>query len=338
MERTRRLKASLRDVAREACVSIATASMALNNKPGVSQETRIRVEEAAARLGYGLTRRPHGKCLAVWVPPPVVGSMGGAHFQSIILRGVSLASEERGFQSMYIATTYGSLGEPLPVPDLQDVDVEGIIILAATVGHLVHAGKTRKPVVLVDTYRQFPQVPSVDNDDEGGSYLAVRHLISLGHSSIAYIGSSTAHGIQTWQGFRRAMLEARLPIDPGMIEEVPWGPAHSHEAMLRILERGKRPTGLFCGGDELAYGAIRALQESGLSVPDDVAVVAMDDIPFSESSSPPLTTVRICIEEMGRKAVDILTRLINGEELTSTQIVLKNELVVRHSCGAKLRE
>jgi LacI family transcriptional regulator len=313
--------------------------MALNNRAGINRETRRRVEETAARLGYAGVRRAAGRRIAVWMPQ----STAPDEFQVLLLRGISLACAEAGFQTVYVATVPGRYGEPIPLPDPRDLDVEGMVVLAGPgQAHLPHLSAFPGGAVLLDTHRQHADCPSVDNDDEGGGYLGVRHLLALGHRTIAYIGGHGAHGTLAWRGARRALAEAGQVIRAEFVADAEWSVDAGFRAMTTMLERAAtpflplppHPTAVFCGADILAYGAIHALREHDLRVPEDVAVVAMDDIEMSAHFNPPLTTVRVPILEMGATAVRMLLGLLAGTWDSPQHIVLPNELVVRASCGA----
>ncbi len=324
-------RVTLEDVAREAAVSVATASMALNSRPGINAETRRRVEEAAARLAYAGVRRAPGRRIGVWMP-----SQGAAdQYQAMLLRGVSLASAEAGYQTVYITTTTGRYREPIPVPDPRDLDIEGIIVPSGpSLGHLARLASFPSLTVLVDAHNLFPHCPSVDHDDEGGAYVATKHLADLGHTVIGYVGGSLAHNTLTWRGFRRALAEAGRVIHPGLAFDGSWSTQRGYRAAARMLEARVRPTAIFCAADVLAFGVIHTLQEHGLRVPEDVAVVSMDDVELAAHFSPPLTTVHVPIQEMGATAVRMLVGLLDGTWQGSTHLVMSDSLVVRRSCGA----
>jgi DNA-binding LacI/PurR family transcriptional regulator len=324
-------RVTLEDVAREAVVSVATASMALNNRPGINAETRRRVEEAAAHLGYAGVRRAPGRRIGVWMPDQSAADQ----YQAMLLRGVSLASAEAGYQTVYITTTLGRYREPVPVPDPRDLDIQGIIVPSGpSLGHLARLASFPGLTVLVDSHGLFPHCPSVDNDDEGGAYIATQHLTGLGHEVIGYVGGAAAHNTLTWRGFRRALAEAGRVIYPELTFDGSWSTQRGYRSATRMLEAPRRPTAVFCAADILAFGVIHAFQEHGLRVPEDVAVVSMDDVELAAHFNPPLTTVRVPIQEMGATAVRMLVGLLDGTWTEPTRIVLPDSLIVRRSCGA----
>jgi len=306
--------------------------MALNSRAGVNRETRRRVEEAAERLGYAGVRRAPGRRLGVWMSPYKAADPYGA----MLLQGISLASAGAGYQVVYITTVLGRYGEPVPVPDPRELDVVGIVgPIGPGMAHVARASSFPGAFVLVDAHSQFPQCPSVDNDDAGGATTAVEHLLSLGHQEIGYIGGLGAHNVLTWKSYRRALAKAGRVIRPEWTADGSWDVDSGYQAVTAMLEHGRHPTALFCSADALAYGAIHALHEHGLHVPDDVAVVAMDDVALSQHFNPPLTTVRIAIEEMGATAVRMLLGLLDGSWTGPTHVVLPNTLMLRESCVAR---
>ena len=305
--------------------------MALNSRAGVNRETRRRVDEAAERLGYAGVRRAPGRRLGVWMSPHKAADPYGA----MLLQGISLASAEAGCQVVYITSVLGRYGEPVPVPDPRDLDVVGIVgPIGPGMGHVARIASFPGTAVLVDTHSQFPHCPSVDNDDAGGAAMAIQHLLSLGHQDIGYIGGLGAHNVLTWKSYRTALANAGRVIRPEWTADGSWDVDSGYQAVRAMLQRGNHPTAFFCSADALAYGAIHALHEHGLRVPGDIAVVAMDDVALSQHFNPPLTTVRISIEEMGATEVRMLLGLLDGSWTGPTHVVLPNKLMIRESCGA----
>ncbi|NPV54915.1 MAG: LacI family DNA-binding transcriptional regulator [Firmicutes bacterium] len=339
------MKVTIKDVAKFAGVSIGTVSAVLNNKSTVSEESRRKVNEAIQKLGYRSNASARRLVL------------NRSENIAVILNGNSLSSSSYLF---YAAVIKGIVRELAPtryqvtlVPlwetggrqtefpaAIQNRDVDGILVLDVMEREaLFRLRDLEVPIVLVDNHGEYPEFPGVDNDDETGIYKVTRHVIGLGHSRIAFINAPLSHplGRQAWLGFKRALEESNLPILPGLLATGNIEMGSGYEAVKAILERGSDFSAVVSANDSMAIGSIRGINEAGLKVPDDVVVVGMDDIEISEHSQPPLTTVRIRREEMGRRAAQLLIGLVEGSWEGPTRIVLDNELIIRESCAARLK-
>jgi LacI family transcriptional regulator len=202
--------------------------------------------------------------------------------------------------------------------------------------------ETSVPLVLIDNYVNGLNVPCVLGDNATGGYLVTRHLIDLGHQRIALLEGPRKYKTLTErrEGYLRAMDEADLPIEPSlMIKPLHIGTLKGfHEARRMLaLPRSQWPTAIVAISDKAALGALEALKESGLRVPDDIALVGFDDLPECEHVSPSLTTVRLPAHAMGEAAVQKLIALVEGAGMTPTKTVLYTELIQRHSSGIMRR-
>ena len=164
--------------------------------------------------------------------------------------------------------------------------------------------------------------------------MATNHLIKLGHRRIAYIGKTAParDAIERIAGYRAALDAANLPIDPQLQCDGSFTEADGYTATRTLLGLPEPPTAIFAGNDRQAAGAYRALHELGMSVPDHVSVIGFDNLPFTELLSPPLTTVHAPRLELGRTAATMLLRLINGEALEMSRVVLPTQFIERQSC------
>lgn len=197
--------------------------------------------------------------------------------------------------------------------------------------------ETGLPLVLIDNYVNGLAVPCVLGDNVTGGYLATRHLIDLGHRRIALLEGPRKYKTLTerCEGYLRAMEEADLPVDPALrVKPLHMGPRKGyHEAeSLLMLPQAQRPTAIFAISDKAALGALAALSDAGLRVPDDVSLVGFDAVSDSEQARPSLTTVRLPAREMGETAVQKLVDLAEGAT-TPSKTVLYTELIQRQSSG-----
>jgi DNA-binding LacI/PurR family transcriptional regulator len=177
-------------------------------------------------------------------------------------------------------------------------------------------------------------IPSVTITSWEGGFVATTHLISLGHRRIAYIGKTVQarDAIERIAGYRAALDVANLPLDPQLQYAGNFTEADGYTATRALLELPEPPTAIFAGNDRQAAGVYRALHELNVRVPDDMSVIGFDDLPYTELMNPPLTTVHAPRLELGRMAATMLLRLINGEALDMTRVVLPTEFIERQSC------
>ncbi|MGH2387023.1 MAG: LacI family DNA-binding transcriptional regulator [Chloroflexota bacterium] len=324
---------TVKDVANDAGVSLATVSLVLNGKAGVGPETRRRVQSAIGRLGY----RRRGRRLVIGllierlsVPAysdPLVG---------LIIHGIELAAGRLGYHVLLASVERGATNLPAMVTEQQTgglVVVGGGDISDDYIRSLVDIGL---PLVLVDNYVSGLPVPSVLADNVTGAYLATRHLIDRGHRRIAILEGPRKYKTLTErrEGYLRALEEADLPINHAlMVKPLRLSPRKGyHEARsLLALPAEQRPTAIFAISDKTALGALDALKEAGLSVPEDMALVGFDDVSDSEHVSPSLTTVRLPAHAMGEVAVQRLVELLEEGQTLPTKAVLYTELIVRES-------
>jgi DNA-binding LacI/PurR family transcriptional regulator len=182
-------------------------------------------------------------------------------------------------------------------------------------------------------------LPSIHPDDEGGAYVLTQHLIALGHRRIGLIGGQTTTypGMRARRhGYERAFCDARLPINPTYFTPGDFTPDSGAAGAVQLMQLPAPPTALFALNDRMALGAIRWLREHGYSVPGDISVAGFDDIANTELSHPPLTTVHLPSEELGRRAATMLFDLIEGYQSDIGEVTLPCRLVIRDSTAALL--
>lgn len=325
---------TLGDVAQLAGVSSQTVSRVVNNHRYVSVDTRRRVLDAIHTLDY----RPHraARILATQRSCMLGIITYGIHHYgpAQMMHNVEQMARARGYGVSFSTASRMALDELRQAIDcLGAQSVDGLVLITPIVG-VRHADLVRLcggvPFVQIDT-ELTADVPSVVIDQRLGSRLATEHLIALGHRHICEI-----HGPREWFGAlaRHESWRATLwaaGLEPGMAVEGDWTAQGGYRAALRLLDQGARFTALVAGNDQMALGAMRALRQRGLRVPDDVSVVGFDDIPEAAFFEPPLTTVRQDFAALGEQSVDYLIALINAPDTPIRPRVLAPELVVRES-------
>jgi LacI family transcriptional regulator len=337
-------KVTLRDVAAAAGVSAGTASYALNDSPLVRPATRARVLEAARRLDYvpdrNAARLRHGRsdCIAVGYSSRTL-EVGNGTFYGSVVRGVTEVLEEHGFSMRLVlldgagVTTPPNGGQRRP---LHGLDVDGLLVMnwldAALMQQLRGLGV---PLVAIDASGGYPDVPTVDNDDRGGVVSAIDYLAGLGHRRIALLNGQLDYPFerQALAGYLATCERHGLLIEPRLLRTSDYSVASGRAAMADILRNGSPPTAVFAVDDESAAGAMQAIADAGLRIPDDVSVVGMDDVPLAAALRPALTTVRIDTEELGRQGASMLLQIVAGAAPPTSRVLLPTQLIVRESAA-----
>ncbi|MDD7944336.1 LacI family DNA-binding transcriptional regulator [Microbacterium sp. NE2HP2] len=324
------------DVAAMAGVSGQTVSRVANGRENVDPETRARVQDAMAQLGY----RPNSAARA----------LRSGRFRSIGVIMFSLASYGNTRTLDAVASVAAEAGYSLTVITVQsatqsDVSgafvrlaehaVDGVIILIEThrLGERELALPTGLPVVVVDSSADYPY-PVVDNDQTLGARLATEHLLDLGHETVSHIsGPRESFAAER----RRAAWHDTLVARGAAVPEVHVGDwtAESGYEIGRALAGDHRVTAVFVANDRMALGLLRALHEADRPVPASVSVVGYDDAPESANFWPPLTTVRQYFDRIGAAAVRSLLTEIDGGEVPAERTLVPTELVVRASSGPR---
>lgn len=333
---------TMSDVARRAGVSTMTVSRVVNGTGYTSSDTRARVEAAIAALGYvpnALARQlrsKRSKTIAL-----VVSDITNPFFTTIA-RGVEDFFIGHGFSVMYCNTDEDEAEEEQYLLMLIERQVEGILLVPARSSgkSLRLLGRRHLPVVVLDRRVAARNVDSVRCDSEAGAHALVEHLVALGHRRIAVLTGrrSVSTSIDRVAGARRALEEAGLSLPD---ELVFWGrfnlgkanQADGHRMAQKMLDApGARPTAVFCANDFIAFGAIRALREAGLVVPDDISVVAFDDLPSEWVSDPFLTVAAQPAYEIGNRAASrLLDHITGARPPTGESVILPFELIARRS-------
>ncbi|MNO21612.1 Ribose operon repressor [compost metagenome] len=324
--------ATIKDVAKLAGVALSTASYAMSGDSKVSAKTREKVLEAARQLNYQKNgfamdlKRSRTNTIAL-----ILTDLSGPYYSELI----------RSIQDVALSNSYdliacSSMGgkDSTAVRFLLEKRVDGAIVLAHNITDeiLQAAGSLRFPIVVMDRLIAGEGLINVVVDGELGGYSATRYLIEKGHEHIAYISgpANSYDNALRYKGFQRAMQEAGLEektkwkLSGGFIRE------GGYKSTKMMLMQGELPTAVFYANDEMAVGGMKALEEGGISVPDDISVIGFDDIQLAEYIQPPLTTIRQPMYESGSLAGHLLFQMLNGDTVNDFY-KLKIELVERKS-------
>lgn len=327
------------EVAKRAGVSRTTVSFVLNDvEANISEETRGRVLKAARELGY--VPNAAARTLASRQTRTLGLVLYDAQhlqvdaFISQVLYSLMLVSRREGFRVL-VESVEDVSGQDAYVSLVRAKQIDGLVILNPQAGdeqlpRLVDQGF---PIVIVGKI-EHEGVCAVYHSS--GARLITRHLLDLGHERIAHITYAPTCYLSSdhrLRNYRRALEGAGLPYREELVRVGNFTAASGYEAMHDLLLTGPRPTAVFAGNDTVALGALAALHEHDLRVPDDISVVGYDDIPLAAYAVPPLTTVHTPALEQGRLAGEMLINLIRGEAPAERQVRLLSELVIRASSG-----
>lgn len=338
-------KPTITDVAKLSGVSPSAVSMYLNNRPGISEQTHHRIANAIDQLGYvprTNSTKNKSKGFIGLVVEQLPASLTGDLFYADVASGLQKEAEHLGY-SIAISV----IDEPIDtLPRLVDEDsVVGLIAIGGgdiTDDLLERIVKNNIPLVAVDNKSNLRPVNSVMIDNYRGAYLATQHLIELGHKQIAIIQGPQKYKSLTerFHGYINALVDAGIEIDRNLIQ-APLSsglPNKGFMEMKALLEISTPPTAVFAVSDRTALGAISAIEEAGLKVPDDLSIVSFDDIPpYTYTNKPALTTVTSNRLEMGRIAMQRLHQVINNPSLVPINIVMPSQLIIRDSSSTPQR-
>jgi LacI family transcriptional regulator len=334
-------RATLRDVAKLAEVSLGTASQALSNKPGVAPDTRARVLQAAVDLGYQHQIRvatPTAYAIStvgMLMKRAVNDQLPINPFYSYVLSGAERECQRRNLSLMYahVEVDEQNRAQNWP-PMLLNQRADGLLVVGAFLEETIIriSQQTQQKIVLVDSYAPDQLFDSIVTDNINGAYNAVRYLIDRGHSRIGCVGSMPAGYPsirERRKGYTRALKEAG--ITDLYIEDSLLTREDVYDATIRLLRRSPEITAIFACNDNAAIGALNAINDLGLRVPDDISLVGFDDIDLAQEVSPALTTIHVDKTLMGVLAVRQLLERAENPDRPALTIALSTQLLERES-------
>jgi len=326
---------TIKDVARAAGVSINTVSRALNAKPDVSPETRRQVLEVAKRLNYMPNKLARGlRSNRTGVIGVIVADIANPFFSAVV-KGMGKAAKELGYSIILQDTGENYENEEEAIQIMISEQVDGLLITPVqTEKRTIRIlQESNIPFVLVARHFSDADTDYVVADDVQGGYLATTHLIERGHEKIAFINgpSYNSSAIERFQGYKKALAEHDIELNEKLIRNgaLTMEDGYTHGKAL-LMGHDSRPTALFTFSDFVALGAMKAVHEVGLRIPDDIAIVGYDDIAFAFCLEVPLTTVRVLKRQLGEEAISVLEKKIDGQKRHS-HLRIPVELVIRQS-------
>ncbi|MEU7614774.1 LacI family DNA-binding transcriptional regulator [Micromonospora rifamycinica] len=323
-------------IARLAGVSVPTVSRVINGRSDVAPQTRERVEELLTRHGYrprSAARRTQSALI------DLVFNDLDSPWAVEIIRGVEDVAQAGGAGTVVSAIHRRTSSAKQWLDNLRTRSTEGVIFVTSMVEPPLQAElrRLRLPVVIVDPAGVAPQeAPTIGATNWAGSLRASQYLLGLGHRRIGFIAGppQLMCSRARMDGYRAALDAAGLAIDDRLVRPGNFYHESGYTAGMHLLGLPEPPTAIFASSDQMALGVYEAVRKRGLRVPDDVSVVGFDDLPEVRWCSPPLTTIRQPLAEMGMLAARTVLRLARGETIESPRVELATDLVVRDSAAA----
>ena len=326
---------TLKMVAEKAEVSVNTASRAINNKPDINLETKKRILQVAKELGY------IRNAAAVALRTKKTGTIGVViadnrnPFYAEVLNGMEEAAREKNYHIILANTQRNYRKEEEAINLLLAKRVDGLLITPVQdkdddIKNLIDANI---PFVVVGRDFKNIEVDAVYNDEIKGGFLATEYLIKKGHKRVALINGflhkSPAKG--RLEGYKKVLKKYGIPFDDALVTVGDIDVKDGYERTKQLLKKNLDFTAIFAYNDMMAFGAMQAVKEKGLRIPEDIGLVGYDDIPFSSLISPSLTTIRLKKKELGAESVKLLLSRINGNRKKTKKVMLDVELQIRES-------
>ncbi len=331
-------KVTIVEVAKKARVSLGTVSRVLNNHVHVAPETRERVSAVIQDMGYVANRQARslagGKTSTVGV---IVPDLGTGYIGEII-RGIDTELNISGFDMILYTTHRTASKEANYVANLAEGMVDGLLlVLPRSPTDYVSALMERNfPFVLIDHQGTGKDCPAVGATNWQGAYNATEYLIKLGHKRIGFITGTMDLGCASdrLEGYQAALRTHHLPHESELIHEGDFVQKDGYTGATALLDLSSPPTAIFASNDVMAMGAMDAVRNRGLRVPDDISILGFDNIPQSTMVFPPLTTVQQPLEKMGHVATQMLLGILKDPKQEHGRIELPTELILRESTSA----
>ena len=338
-------KLTLEELGKLAGVSRSTVSRVVNNQPDVKPDVRERVLRVIEQTGYipnpaarSLASKRSG-ILGLVIPRNVATFFGDPYF-SRLTQGITQACYASGYMlSLFLFFTKED--EQMLLPHIAQTSfMDGVIVQATTDSDPVipHLKKSAMPfLVLGSLIHMDADVHFIDVDNTTGAFNAVAHLIKLGRRRIAHITGvlDNRAAVDRKIGYEQALRAHDLPVDPKLIVAGNFSEEGGYAAVQDLLPH--KPDAIFVATDTMAFGAVRAIKDAGLSIPRDIALIGFDDLPPARNSTPQLTTVRQPIRRFGLSAVEVMIDIIKNGNQPKRSALYDTELIIRDSCGAKLQ-
>jgi DNA-binding LacI/PurR family transcriptional regulator len=338
---------NLNDIADRAGVSRSTVSRVLNDDGYVSEETRQKVKSIISELGYSpnmgarMLRTQRTNVIGVVIPHTFrnVFTEGDPHYFATLIQAVSASAQRRDYAPVLWMGYSDEAADSFYRRISQNRLMDGLVIVASVVNEyplIQNLLQSNIDFVMIGRpLKNADRINYVNVDNVQAARQAVQHLLKVGRRRIAHIAGdmSNADAIDRVTGYKEMLQAAGIPVDEQLIVKGLFTQETGYLQMQQLLRHSPDIDGVFAGSDLIALGAIQAIQETGLRVPEDISVIGFDDLPMAKVSEPPLTTIYQPIAQKAEMATSLLMDVIEGREETPTRVSLTARLVIRESCG-----
>ncbi len=331
----------IKEIAKKANVSIATVSMALNNKEGISKKTKDKIMKIVNESGYSATLIKNSDLknkgniqLTIYKKHSKV--LADTPFFQALIEGIESKSRHNGYNLIINYISSNSLNIEDVKASLKENEISGMLILATEMEEkdLLYFSNLDIPIMVLDAY--FLGIPAdyvVINNVSGG-YLGTHYLMDCGHTQIGYLKSSypIKNFNERYEGYLKALNEKKLNVNPDFVVELSPSMEGAYEDMIKHLNISQKlPTAFFSDNDLIAFGAMKAFKEKGINIPEDISIVGFDDMPFCTMIDPPLTTISVNKKTFGKLAVEKLLLSIKNKLDYTSKTTLDVTLIKRNS-------
>jgi LacI family transcriptional regulator len=337
--RQKKRSATIQDVAREAGVSVSTVSRVLNSKVDVASETFEKVQGIIEELGYTSSLAARGmrssRTNVIGLIMPDVTS----EYCVEVMRGVNRAIAQLDYDLIVYTTgdirKYGTADQERRYVALLNGGItDGVIVVTPAATDF----STDRPVVAIDPNNESPDCPAIIATNRTGALAAMNYLTGLGHRRIGFITGrlELVSASQRLLGYKDGLAACGIALDEQLVQVSDYTTEMAVECTRRLLALENPPTAIFASNDMAAMGVYQAAQEAGLCIPKDLSVVGFDNIRESSMLIPALTTIDQFISDMGTTAIEMVVKLVHGETLEKSFLIVPTQLVVRNSCSSLL--
>jgi len=333
------MKTIMQDIAKLAGVSPGTVSNALNDRKGVGKETKLKIIKIAEDLGYFHNRKKNEEKVIRLILFKKHGYVvsSDTQFFSALIEACENECRQRGYELLISQVIHGEHDKEDVFKIIDQNKIDGILLLATEMNENDFANfeNIDIPIVVLDSYFRTKSYDYILINNVSGSYGATKYFIDNGHTRIGFLGSSkNINNFEyRYRGFIKAINDFKLSFreENKILVEPTLDGAYRDMKNFLLHYKGDLPTALFALNDIIALGAIKAMQEQGIKIPEQVSIIGFDDIPFSSLSNPNMTTIKVYTNEMGRLAVKRLIEKIENEDEVSLKIEIDTKLIERNS-------
>jgi DNA-binding LacI/PurR family transcriptional regulator len=327
---------TIKDIARKAGVAPSVVSRALNNKYGVKDSTKKLILKLAQEMNYYPNTAARSLVTRKTDTIGIMMADISEPYYSQLIKGMEYVANQTGY-SLLFSNSYESVEHNRVLQKMIFAQrVDGLIIVGSNIqekNFSMSLFEQDIPFVLVERNFSDPRVNCIWVDNIAGAYLATKYLIKKGHRKIGHMAGNLYFqvALDRLEGYKKALVEAGIEYSEELVVSGNFVWQSGYESMKDLLKHHPQCTAVFVASDTMAYGALQAITEAGLNVPDDVGIIGFDDLEFSSLTNPPLTTIRQPRYQMGQKAMEVLTDILRDEAENGIKIPLAPELIVRRS-------